>query len=92
LQHKATVIPHPALRERQESELCSCVRAAVRQYFKDLDGEPPHDIYDLLLAAVEKPLLEEVLREAGGNQTRAAQWLGITRNTLRKKMTALDVD
>ena len=87
MQLKATVIPHPAAREKQESELCACVRKAVRQYFRDLDGEPPAGVYDMVLTAIEKPLLEELLTAAGGNQTRAAEWLGITRNTLRKKMT-----
>jgi len=43
-------------------------------------------VYDMVVACVEKPLLEVVLTHAGGNQTLAAQVLGINRNTLRKKM------
>ena len=58
----------------------------MTQYFHDLDGEAPAAVYDMVLARVEKPLLEIVLDYAGGNQTRAAEVLGLNRNTLRKKM------
>ena len=69
-----------------ESELAACVRRELAQYFKDLDGEQPAGIYEMVLNCVEKPLLEVVLDRAGSNQSRAAEWLGINRNTLRKKM------
>jgi Fis family transcriptional regulator, factor for inversion stimulation protein len=69
-----------------EGDLVRSVRCAVTQYFADLDGEAPVAIHAMLLHVVERPLLEEVLERAGGNQTRAAQWLGITRTTLRKKL------
>ncbi len=60
---------------------------ALEQYFRDLDGEKPCAIYDMVLKSVEKPMLEVVLAKAGGNQTLAAEMLGINRNTLRKKLT-----
>jgi Fis family transcriptional regulator len=63
-----------------------CVHGALDEYFKALDGEPPHAIYDLVLQAVEKPMLEYVLNLAGGNQSKASEILGINRNTLRKKL------
>ncbi|MEW6678109.1 MAG: Fis family transcriptional regulator [Pseudomonadota bacterium] len=69
-----------------ESELALCVRRELDQYFKDLDGESPTGIYDMVLNCVEKPVLELILDRAGSNQSRAAEWLGINRNTLRKKM------
>ena len=69
-----------------ESELAVCVRRELDQYFKDLDGEHPTGIYDMVLNCVEKPVLELILDRAGSNQSRAAEWLGINRNTLRKKM------
>ncbi len=69
-----------------ESELAACVRRELEQYFKDLDGEPPAGIYEMVLNCVEKPLLEVILDRAGSNQSRAAEWLGINRNPLRKKM------
>jgi Fis family transcriptional regulator len=70
-----------------ENELAVCVRQVLGQYFKDLDGEIPAGIYDMVLHCVEKPVLEMVLDKAGGNQSRAADMLGINRNTLRKKMS-----
>lgn len=69
-----------------ESELATCVRRDLEQYFKDLDGEHPTGIYEMVLNCMEKPLLELILERAGSNQSRAAEWLGINRNTLRKKM------
>ncbi len=59
---------------------------SVEQYFKDLRGAEPDRLHDLIIAAVEKPLLDVVLRHAQGNQSRAADWLGINRNTLRRKL------
>ncbi|GAB7562139.1 Fis family transcriptional regulator [Methylobacillus methanolivorans] len=67
-------------------DLASCVRAALDEYFKDLDGQPPHAVYDMVLQCMEKPLLEYVLNRAGGNQSKAAEILGLNRNTLRKKL------
>ena len=66
--------------------IADSIRQAMTQYFHDLDGEAPAAVYDMVLARVEKPLLEIVLDYAGGNQTRAAEVLGLNRNTLRKKM------
>lgn len=71
----------------QDSELSACVRKMMKQYFKDLDGEDVSNIYDMVVANIERPLLEVVLHHARGNQTRAAEMLGLNRNTLRKKMT-----
>ena len=66
--------------------IADSIRQAMTQYVHDLDGEAPAAVYDMVLARVEKPLLEIVLDYAGGNQTRAAEVLGLNRNTLRKKM------
>ncbi len=72
--------------QMDENELAACVRRVLMQYFKDLDGEMPAGIYDMVVNCVEKPVLDLVLDHADGNQSRAADWLGINRNTLRKKM------
>ncbi|MFA5824408.1 MAG: helix-turn-helix domain-containing protein [Gallionellaceae bacterium] len=70
-----------------ENEVAQYVRKAVGDYFTDLDGEEPLcAVYDMVMGCVEKPLLESVLHHAGGNQTRAAELLGLNRNTLRKKI------
>jgi Fis family transcriptional regulator len=63
-----------------------CVRASVEQYLSELRGAQPSDLHEMFLAAAEKPLLEVVLRHAEGNQSKAAEWLGINRNTLRRKL------
>jgi Fis family transcriptional regulator, factor for inversion stimulation protein len=63
-----------------------CVRETLTQYFKDLNGAEPHSLHDMVLSAVEKPLLDVVMRQAEGNQSKAAEWLGINRNTLRRKL------
>ena len=69
-----------------ENDIARCVRKAIDGYFKDLDGEKPGAIYDMVIRFIGKPLLESVLHRAKGNQTHAAQMLGLNRNTLRKKM------
>jgi Fis family transcriptional regulator len=63
-----------------------CVRTSLEAYFKDLRGTEPDGLYDMLVRVVEKPLLEVVMQQAEHNQSRAAQWLGLNRNTLRKKL------
>ena len=62
------------------------VRASLEAYFADLAGSEPHGLYDMMIGVVEKPLLEAVMVQANQNQSRAAQWLGLNRNTLRKKL------
>jgi Fis family transcriptional regulator, factor for inversion stimulation protein len=69
-----------------ENELSLCVRKVLKQYFKDLDGEQAANLYDMVVLCVEKPVLEIALNQSGNNQSRAADLLGINRNTLRKKM------
>lgn len=74
----AEVSAQPSLRE--------CVAAAVRRYLFDLGEQMPEDFYNLVLHEVELPMLAEVLRHCGGNQSRAAAALGMHRATLRKKL------
>lgn len=69
-----------------ENEMARVVRRAIDGYFKDLDGEKASGVYDMVIHCVEKPLLESVLHRVKGNQTHAAEMLGINRNTLRKKI------
>ena len=69
-----------------KNQIALCVLKAVEGYIKDLDGEKSHPIYDMVMQSVEKPLIELVMKTAGDNQTRAAELLGINRNTLRYKI------
>jgi Fis family transcriptional regulator, factor for inversion stimulation protein len=62
------------------------VRESLEQYFRDLRGTEPHAVHDMVLSAVERPVLEVVMKHAEGNQSKAAEWLGINRNTLRRKL------
>ena len=63
-----------------------CVRTSLEGFFKDLADTEPAGIYDMMVRVVEKPMLEVVMAHAANNQSRAAQWLGLNRNTLRKKL------
>ena len=71
---------------RRSNELAETVRRSLERYFRDMDGETPSGIYDMVVRNVEKPMIEIVLGKAEGNLTLAAAMLGIDRNTLRKKM------
>ena len=62
------------------------VRENLEIYFKDLRGVEPHGMYEMILNVVERPLLDIVMKHAEGNQSKAAEWLGINRNTLRRKL------
>jgi Fis family transcriptional regulator len=62
------------------------VTRSLEKYFRDLDGTAPSAVYEMVLRAVERPMLEVVMRQAQGNQVRASEMLGINRNTLRKKL------
>ncbi|MES2091138.1 MAG: helix-turn-helix domain-containing protein [Pseudomonadota bacterium] len=63
-----------------------CIKDNLEGYFHDLRGAEPHAVYDMVVNAVERPMLEVVMLRAEGNQSRAAEWLGINRNTLRRKL------
>jgi two-component system nitrogen regulation response regulator GlnG len=80
----ASVAVDASLEDVIERKLMECVRGLRHQGSANL--------YDLMISLVEKPLLRAVLRETGGNQLRAAQILGINRNTLRKKLTEHGID
>jgi Fis family transcriptional regulator len=75
----------------RSNELADCVRRSLERYFKDMDGEKPTSIYEMVLKNIEKPMIETVLGHAKGNQTLAAEMLGINRNTLRSKMQQLRI-
>ena len=66
--------------------LDEAVRINLQTYFSDLGDNDPSGMWDMVMSCVEKPLLECAMERAQGNQSRAAQYLGITRNTLRKKL------
>ena len=70
----------------KQRDLPDAVKHSIETYFKDLEGESVHRVYDMVIESVEKALIEEILSRARGNQSEAAQILGINRNTHRAKM------
>ncbi|UXU74996.1 MULTISPECIES: sigma-54 dependent transcriptional regulator [unclassified Paracoccus (in: a-proteobacteria)] len=76
-----------------EMRLAQSVQAHLQRYF-DLHGDalPPPGLYDRILREIERPLLQIALDATGGNQLRCADLLGINRNTLRKKLTELNIE
>jgi len=75
------------LDDKQEiSQLYNAVKHSIRRYLYELEGTTPTDMYAMVLRQVEKPLLEAVLEHTKGNQSRAAEYLGLNRGTLRKKL------
>jgi len=72
--------------------LRNCVCSVLTKYFKDLEGHSVDDLYQLVLTEVEVPLFETVLGHTKGNQSKAAQMLGINRGTLRKKLKQYNIN
>lgn len=83
---------NPSVLGQKAQPLRVSVQAALETYFTDLNGHPPGDLYRLVICEVEKPLFETVMSYARGNQTKAAEILGINRSTLRKKLKQYGLD
>ena len=93
LQAAAATAPDLSVDDKNRDEpLRKCVSLALERYFQTLGGHDCSELYDLVLAQVEPPLLEAVLEYTGGNQTRAAKMLGINRGTFRKKLKQYQLD
>jgi Fis family transcriptional regulator len=74
------------LRINGGNEIGKTVEKSLDEYFRKLDGEPPHGIYDMVITHVERAMIESVMTRTNGNQTQAADILGLNRNTLRSKL------
>ncbi len=70
----------------QQQTLRDSVQSSLGHYFKQLDGQPTTDVYQMVLAEVEAPLFETVMAYTKDNQTKASELLGLNRGTLRKKL------
>ena len=70
-----------------KNDIGHSVERSLDEYFRKLDGEPASGIYDMVIGHVERAVLASVMARAGGNQTQAADMLGLNRNTLRAKLT-----
>lgn len=76
----------PTIQTQDETALQACVKGELDRYFELLDGEVPHDLHRMVMRQVESALIDYVLKECRGNQSKASQWLGISRGTLRGKL------
>ena len=99
-----TATAKPALREQQSgagknmgqynqpraTAIEQCVQHELRRYFDMLDGEEPSNLYRMVINQVEHALVGMVMQECRGNQTRASEWLGISRGNLRTKLSNMD--
>ena len=72
--------------------LKECVFSAMKNYYTHVEGSTPSEIYDMVLAQIEPPLLETTMEFTRGNQSKAAILLGISRGTLRKKLKKYGFD
>lgn len=78
-----TTVSRPTLRES--------VSYALNQYFENLEGQEPQEIYDMVMHEVEEPMLKAVMEFTRNNQSRAATIMGLNRGTLRKKLKQFDM-
>lgn len=72
--------------------LSKCVQDALEIYLGNMDGHAITDLYQLVIEEVERPLFETVVQHAAGNLTLAARILGLTRSTLRKRLTHYGIE
>jgi Fis family transcriptional regulator len=79
------------IRINGNNEIGKVVEKSLDEYFRKLDGETPHGIYDMVILNVERTLIAAVMARANGNQTEAADMLGLNRNTLRTKLAKHDI-
>ncbi|HEY8245518.1 MAG: helix-turn-helix domain-containing protein [Vicinamibacteria bacterium] len=70
-----------------QNDIGRSVERSLDEYFRRLDGEPAHNVYEMVIGHVERALLASVLERAGNNQTQAADILGMSRGTLRAKLS-----
>ncbi len=83
---------YTVVNNQKPEPLREAVRDALAHYFSQLDGTAPNDLYQLVMQQVEQPLFEAILNHTGGNQSKAAALLGISRSTLRKKLAHYEIE
>jgi Fis family transcriptional regulator len=76
----------PTRRERRKQPIRRSVTSAIELYLGDMNGHDVTDLYRVVLSEVEPAILDVVMKHVEGNQTDAAEVLGVSRGTLRKKL------
>lgn len=79
------------INELNRQTLSDHIKTVLESYFDDLEGHQPTHLYQLVLQEIERPLLETVMQQTRGNQSKAAVVLGLNRGTLRKKLKLYDI-
>ncbi|MBT8116276.1 MAG: DNA-binding transcriptional regulator Fis [Gammaproteobacteria bacterium] len=79
-------------RERRKQPIRRSVTSAIELYLGDLEGHKVHDLYHVVMNEVEPAILGVVMEYVEGNQTQAAEMLGISRGTLRKKLNQYEIE
>ena len=86
-------VPEPKVRlVSTDQSFASSIQRSLQNYFAQLDGEEPADLYNMVLAEMEAPLLKVVMHYTNWNQSKAAKILGISRGTLRKKLATYQIE
>lgn len=78
-------------KQQEISQLSHAVKHSIRRYLFELEGTQPNNMYELVLRQIEQPLFEAILEHTKGNQSRAAELLGLNRGTLRKKLRSYNL-
>ncbi|MEN7342218.1 MAG: DNA-binding transcriptional regulator Fis [Pseudomonadota bacterium] len=78
--------------KKKQVPFARMTESALQDYFVKLNGTIPGDLYGMVLSEVERPLFQKVMEYTSGNQSRAAEILGINRGTLRKKLRTYEID
>lgn len=79
------------IRLNGSNEIGRSIEHSLDLYFRKLDGEAPCGVYDMVIGHVERAMLRNIMQRSGGNQTLAADLLGVNRNTLRNKLAKYDL-
>jgi Fis family transcriptional regulator len=90
--HEQSSLDHYVSTQTAREPLRDCVREALEHYFSQMSDHDISGLYQMVLAETEQPLLETVMHQVGGNQSKAAIMLGISRSTLRKKLATYQLD
>ena len=77
-----------AMQQNKQPPIDEAIKASLEKYFHSLEGAQPGEVYEMVIKAVERPMLQVIMQRADGNQLKASEILGINRNTLRKKLKA----
>lgn len=73
-------------KKKKDMSLGECARISLQKYFEDLEQEVPTNLYTMVMAEVEGPMLEVIMKHTNNNQSQASEILGLNRGTLRKKL------